>query len=156
MVREQSQSPLKHALTHRESAWQRTKPPSERDLSPDPAAASQPPKAHRATVSTTHTRRRPPSPSAKWSPRRAGSSSPSGPCPNNSTPRAKTRASGATASNPTAQGRGSRTTTPLPNLPGRGCSRSTGSVSYTHLRAHETDSYLVCRLLLEKKNKRNS
>src|SRR5680860_1731235 len=27
----------------------------------------------------------------------------------------------------------------------------TGPVSYTHLRAHETDSYLVCRLLLEKK-----
>src|SRR5665647_2276205 len=26
-----------------------------------------------------------------------------------------------------------------------------GVVSYTHLRAHETDSYLVCRLLLEKK-----
>ena len=25
-------------------------------------------------------------------------------------------------------------------------------VSYTHLRAHETDSYLVCRLLLEKKD----
>src|SRR5665647_1605365 len=25
---------------------------------------------------------------------------------------------------------------------------STDSVSYTHLRAHETDSYLVCRLLL--------
>src|SRR5665647_1757564 len=24
-----------------------------------------------------------------------------------------------------------------------------GAVSYTHLRAHETDSYLVCRLLLE-------
>ena len=24
-------------------------------------------------------------------------------------------------------------------------------VSYTHLRAHETDQYLVCRLLLEKK-----
>src|SRR5665647_3498277 len=24
---------------------------------------------------------------------------------------------------------------------------STSSVSYTHLRAHETDSYLVCRLL---------
>ena len=24
-------------------------------------------------------------------------------------------------------------------------------VSYTHLRAHETDSYLECRLLLEKK-----
>ena len=28
-------------------------------------------------------------------------------------------------------------------------------VSYTHLRAHETDSYLVCRLLLEKKNIHN-
>src|SRR5665647_3891813 len=26
------------------------------------------------------------------------------------------------------------------------------AVSYTHLRAHETDSYLVCRLLLEKNN----
>ena len=29
------------------------------------------------------------------------------------------------------------------------------SVSYTHLRAHETDSYLVCRLLLEKKKKKS-
>ena len=28
---------------------------------------------------------------------------------------------------------------------------SVAPVSYTHLRAHETDSYLVCRLLLEKK-----
>ena len=28
-----------------------------------------------------------------------------------------------------------------------------GTVSYTHLRAHETDSYLVCRLLLEKKKR---
>ena len=28
-------------------------------------------------------------------------------------------------------------------------------VSYTHLRAHETDSYLVCRLLLEKKKTPN-
>ena len=28
-------------------------------------------------------------------------------------------------------------------------------VSYTHLRAHETDSYLVCRLLLEKKKKKS-
>ena len=28
---------------------------------------------------------------------------------------------------------------------------SVRAVSYTHLRAHETDSYLVCRLLLEKK-----
>ena len=26
-------------------------------------------------------------------------------------------------------------------------------ISYTHLRAHETDQYLVCRLLLEKKKK---
>ena len=26
------------------------------------------------------------------------------------------------------------------------------AVSYTHLRAHETGAYLVCRLLLEKKN----
>src|SRR5665647_3842272 len=29
--------------------------------------------------------------------------------------------------------------------------QASASVSYTHLRAHETDSYLVCRLLLEKK-----
>src|SRR5680860_1280564 len=28
------------------------------------------------------------------------------------------------------------------------------AVSYTHLRAHETDSYLVCRLLLENKKKK--
>ena len=33
---------------------------------------------------------------------------------------------------------------------------SMGAVSYTHLRAHETDSYLVCRLLLEKKKKKNT
>src|SRR5680860_1500130 len=39
---------------------------------------------------------------------------------------------------------------------GRGLiARTEGSVSYTHLRAHETDSYLVCRLLLEKKKKKN-
>src|SRR5680860_1640901 len=31
-----------------------------------------------------------------------------------------------------------------------------GAVSYTHLRAHETDSYLVCRLLLEKKKKQDN
>ena len=31
-----------------------------------------------------------------------------------------------------------------------------GPVSYTHLRAHETDSYLVCRLLLEKKKQKNN
>src|SRR5665647_3791054 len=34
--------------------------------------------------------------------------------------------------------------------------KSLEAVSYTHLRAHETDSYLVCRLLLEKKKYRNS
>mgnify|MGYP007068956591 CR=1 FL=1 len=28
---------------------------------------------------------------------------------------------------------------------------SIGTVSYTHLRAHETPEHLVCRLLLEKK-----
>src|SRR5664279_498994 len=32
---------------------------------------------------------------------------------------------------------------------------SLNAVSYTHLRAHETDSYIVCRLLLEKKKKTN-
>ena len=31
------------------------------------------------------------------------------------------------------------------------CQLGATAVSYTHLRAHETDSYLVCRLLLEKK-----
>ena len=31
------------------------------------------------------------------------------------------------------------------------CGVDSVPVSYTHLRAHETDSYLVCRLLLEKK-----
>src|SRR5664279_4221446 len=30
------------------------------------------------------------------------------------------------------------------------CRQRLWAVSYTHLRAHETDSYLVCRLLLEK------
>src|SRR5674536_242891 len=30
------------------------------------------------------------------------------------------------------------------------------AVSYTHLRAHETPEHLVCRLLLEKKNKNKS
>ena len=29
-------------------------------------------------------------------------------------------------------------------------------VSYTHLRAHETGSYFVCRLLLEKKKKKDT
>jgi len=31
-----------------------------------------------------------------------------------------------------------------------------GPVSYTHLRAHETKANLVCRLLLEKKNKKTT
>src|SRR5664279_3767807 len=36
----------------------------------------------------------------------------------------------------------------------KGCfGAGTVVLSYTHLRAHETDSYLVCRLLLEKKKK---
>eukprot|EP00658_Telonema_sp_P-2_P028432 TRINITY_DN21786_c0_g1_i1.p1 TRINITY_DN21786_c0_g1~~TRINITY_DN21786_c0_g1_i1.p1 ORF type:complete len:107 (-),score=15.16 TRINITY_DN21786_c0_g1_i1:17-337(-) len=30
---------------------------------------------------------------------------------------------------------------------------TSGTVSYTHLRAHETPEHLVCRLLLEKKKK---
>ena len=30
------------------------------------------------------------------------------------------------------------------------------SVSYTHLRAHETKANLVCRLLLEKKKKKHN
>ena len=34
--------------------------------------------------------------------------------------------------------------------------RVDGPVSYTHLRAHETDSYLVCRLLLEKKKTKHT
>src|SRR5678816_3240901 len=33
------------------------------------------------------------------------------------------------------------------------CNTSRESVSYTHLRAHETPEHLVCRLLLEKKKK---
>src|SRR5659263_568817 len=39
----------------------------------------------------------------------------------------------------------------LPKRRGRSPSRSPRSVSYTHLRAHETRHDLVCRLLLEKK-----
>src|SRR5665647_3742252 len=38
-------------------------------------------------------------------------------------------------------------------VPARHPTQCDGPVSYTHLRAHETDSYLVCRLLLEKKKK---
>src|SRR5680860_1772253 len=40
------------------------------------------------------------------------------------------------------------------NTPGLDRSGTFAAVSYTHLRAHETDSYLVCRLLLEKKKKK--
>src|SRR5665647_673417 len=36
------------------------------------------------------------------------------------------------------------------SLPSRSTEVYLYPVSYTHLRAHETDSYLVCRLLLEK------
>src|SRR5680860_1761275 len=46
----------------------------------------------------------------------------------------------------------------FPTMPHLTCIGHTRAeaVSYTHLRAHETDSYLVCRLLLEKKkNKTN-
>src|SRR5664279_4928854 len=43
---------------------------------------------------------------------------------------------------------------PIPNASACGRCRSVRPVSYTHLRAHETDSYLVCRLLLEKKKKK--
>src|SRR5680860_1756081 len=35
-------------------------------------------------------------------------------------------------------------------MPWMGTFHGICAVSYTHLRAHETDSYLVCRLLLEK------
>src|SRR5450756_2651615 len=35
------------------------------------------------------------------------------------------------------------------------CPRDAEPVSYTHLRAHETRHDLVCRLLLEKKKKKN-
>ena len=38
-----------------------------------------------------------------------------------------------------------------PNKPAGAKEEEATTVSYTHLRAHETDSYLVCRLLLEKK-----
>src|SRR5664279_6335021 len=40
------------------------------------------------------------------------------------------------------------------NRPTQRCDGDMMAVSYTHLRAHETDSYLVCRLLLEKKKKK--
>src|SRR5664279_2121636 len=55
----------------------------------------------------------------------------------------KTRASPATMATAANQPRGDR---------GCGCGAvgaGGGAVSYTHLRAHEPDSYLVCRLLLE-------
>src|SRR5450756_248792 len=41
--------------------------------------------------------------------------------------------------------------TAVPTLSGMRLLRCAGSVSYTHLRAHETRHDLVCRLLLEKK-----
>ena len=42
-----------------------------------------------------------------------------------------------------------------PAYPAMNSTVSVSPVSYTHLRAHETDSYLVCRLLLEKKNEKD-
>ena len=42
------------------------------------------------------------------------------------------------------------------NLKARAWKRGIRSVSYTHLRAHETVLDLVCRLLLEKKKKLDS
>ena len=50
----------------------------------------------------------------------------------------------------TLGGRRTRTIRPA-QAPGRRIGARLPAVSYTHLRAHETDSYLVCRLLLEKK-----
>src|SRR5678815_3916211 len=44
--------------------------------------------------------------------------------------------------------------TPQSLFHGSGRSRLYCSVSYTHLRAHETPEHLVCRLLLEKKKKK--
>ena len=43
---------------------------------------------------------------------------------------------------------------PMGERVGAVLTRSRSAVSYTHLRAHETDSYLVCRLLLEKKKEK--
>src|SRR5680860_1621918 len=42
----------------------------------------------------------------------------------------------------------------MPGMNGLEVVHRLAAVSYTHLRAHETDSYLVCRLLLEKKKKK--
>ena len=39
---------------------------------------------------------------------------------------------------------------------GTGVREAAGAVSYTHLRAHETVLDLVCRLLLEKKNNKDT
>src|SRR5680860_1628579 len=45
---------------------------------------------------------------------------------------------------------------PAPSAENRTYPKNTETVSYTHLRAHETDSYLVCRLLLEKKKTKHN
>src|SRR5680860_477664 len=50
-----------------------------------------------------------------------------------------------------AAGLGIKMCASLPELLSTSDIVSLHAVSYTHLRAHETDSYLVCRLLLEKK-----
>src|SRR5674536_391916 len=61
---------------------------------------------------------------------------------------------------PAAQRRGIGPGTPPTSRP-RSRPRSrrvgvAGPVSYTHLRAHETPEHLVCRLLLEKKKKKQT
>src|SRR5664279_6392651 len=52
---------------------------------------------------------------------------------------------------PPAQQEGGETAAPLRSVGAEEVPATSAAVSYTHLRAHETDSYLVCRLLLEKK-----
>eukprot|EP00658_Telonema_sp_P-2_P007750 TRINITY_DN12881_c0_g1_i1.p1 TRINITY_DN12881_c0_g1~~TRINITY_DN12881_c0_g1_i1.p1 ORF type:complete len:480 (-),score=100.39 TRINITY_DN12881_c0_g1_i1:30-1469(-) len=49
---------------------------------------------------------------------------------------------------------GGRCTESVRQAPRRAFRRASISVSYTHLRAHETPEHLVCRLLLEKKKKK--
>src|SRR5680860_1771787 len=52
----------------------------------------------------------------------------------------------ATPEDPRTQTTASQACLPASHPPGLPWFAGTTSVSYTHLRAHETDSYLVCRL----------
>eukprot|EP00658_Telonema_sp_P-2_P042515 TRINITY_DN3052_c0_g1_i5.p1 TRINITY_DN3052_c0_g1~~TRINITY_DN3052_c0_g1_i5.p1 ORF type:complete len:405 (-),score=66.62 TRINITY_DN3052_c0_g1_i5:74-1288(-) len=67
-----------------------------------------------------------------------------------------TTSSGAASGKPAASGGGGDAS--MSERPAGGGSRSPvfniNAVSYTHLRAHETPEHLVCRLLLEKKKKK--